>query len=247
MKAWLKNKTLGWILFFLLLALVCTALFWGSSYRWSAVWRYRELFFRGWLYTVGIACASLSLSVLIGLLFALLRRCPIALLQSASTFYVFLIRGTPFLVQILFFYYIVAYQAGLENRYVAGIAILSVFTGAYITEIIRAGIEGISASQLETARALGFTTIQTYRLVILPQAFKQILPPLAGQLASLIKDSSLLSVIGISEMTFSAQQINSATFSTLETFFPLAFGYLILTLPITLLSNRLEKRFSYET
>jgi len=189
----------------------------------------------------------LVLSVILGLVFALLQRAPAAFLRSLSSVYVFLIRGTPFLVQILFFYYVVAYQFGLDNRYVAGIIILSVFSGAYITEIIRSGIEGIPATQLETAKAIGFTSLQTYRFVIFPQALRQVLPPLAGQLASLVKDSSLLSVIGISEMTFAAQQINSATFSTMETFFPLALGYLALTLPISLLSQRLEKRFSYET
>lgn len=129
----------------------------------------------------------------------------------------------------------------------AGVLILSLFSGAYLAEIIRAGIESIPASQLESARAIGFTHLQTYRFVIAPQALRQILPPLAGQFASLIKDSSLLSIIGIGELTLAAQQINSATYRTLECYLPLALGYLALTLPISLVSKILEKRLRYET
>jgi polar amino acid transport system permease protein len=105
----------------------------------------------------------------------------------------------------------------------------------------------VGLSQLESARAIGLTTAQTYLYVIFPQAFRQTLPPLAGQFASLIKDSSLLMILGISEFTFSAQQAASATFSNLECYLPLAAGYLILTVPISLLSRALEKRFRYET
>ena len=88
---------------------------------------------------------------------------------------------------------------------------------------------------------------QTYQFVIFPLAFRQCLPPLTGQFASIIKDSSLLSIIGISELTYSAEQISSATYSTLECYFPLALGYLILTLPVSLVSKYLEKSFKYES
>jgi polar amino acid transport system permease protein len=156
------------------------------------------------------------------------------------------VRGTPLLVLILFLYYVVANGMGLQNRLVAGILILSLFGGAYLAEMIRAGIESIPASQLESARAIGFTPWQTYRIVIVPQALRQILPPLTGQFASLIKDSSLLSIIAIGEFTLAAQQVNSATYRTLESYLPLALGYLALTLPISLLSKFLEQRFRYE-
>lgn len=222
------------------------AVFWGAVYRWDAVWEYRHVFLRGWLHTVAISCIALALSVALGLFWALLRRSSVQFFRYLAQAYVVIIRGTPLLVQILFFYYVVANQIGLQNRYVAGILILSIFSGAYISEIIRAGIEGVSASQLETAKAIGLTKRQTYLYVIIPQAFKQTLPPLAGQMASLIKDSSLLSIIGIGELTFAAEQISSATFSTLESFFPLALGYLILSLPVTLFSQYLERRYAYE-
>jgi polar amino acid transport system permease protein len=150
-------------------------------------------------------------------------------------------------VQILIFFYVIASAVHLENRYVVGILTLAIFSGAYIAEIIRAGIESVGKSQIESARAIGLTRAQTYRYVVLPQALRQTLPPLAGQFVSLIKDSSLLSIIAISEFTLNAQQINSYTFSTLESYLPLAMGYLLLTLPISFWTRWLEKRMKYET
>ena len=112
--------------------------------------------------------------------------------------------------------------------------------------MIRSGLDSISATQLESARAIGLTKFQSYRFVIVPQAVRLVTPPLAGQFASIIKDSSLLSIIGINEVTNTAQQINSATYSTLESFLPLAVAYLVLTLPISVLSKQLERKFYYE-
>ncbi|MFM8789102.1 MAG: amino acid ABC transporter permease, partial [Chthoniobacterales bacterium] len=153
----------------------------------------------------------------------------------------------PLLVQLLILFYVVANSIGLQNRYAAGVIILAIFSGAYIAEMIRSGIESVGRSQLESARAIGLTRALTYRYVIFPQALRNILPPLAGQAASIIKDSSLLSILGIEEFTLAAQQVNSATYSTLESYLPLAVGYLVLTLPVSLLARWLEKKFRYET
>jgi len=219
----------------------------STGYQWDIVWGYRQLFFEGWLITIGMSISSLFLSLLLGLLVALAVRSDLPLLPAICRLYVEVIRGTPLLVQILFLYYVVAHQVGLDNRYVAGIIILSLFHAAYIAEMIRAGLDTVSATQRESARAIGLSPVQAMRFVIFPQALRQVIPPLAGQLASIIKDSSLLSIIGINEVTNAAQQINSATYSTLESFFPLAIAYLILTLPISLWSKQLERRFQYET
>ena len=151
------------------------------------------------------------------------------------------------LVLILVLFYVVANALNITDRFLVGIVVLSLFAGAYIAEIVRAGIESVGASQRESARAIGLTTAQTYRYVIFPQALRQVLPPLAGQFASLVKDSSLLSIIGLAEFTYSAQQVNSATYSTLESYLPLALGYLVLTIPISLWTNRLSKSIRYET
>jgi polar amino acid transport system permease protein len=215
--------------------------------QWKSVYPYRTLFWNGWLTTIAISAAALVLSVVIGLLSALARRSRVLVLSYFATIYVELERGTPLLVQILIYYFVVANAFGINNRYLAGILILALFSGAYISEIIRAGIESVGKSQLESARAIGLTRSQTYRYVIFPQALRQTLPPLAGQFVSLVKDSSLLSIIAISEFTFNAENINATTYSTLESYLPLAAGYLVLTLPISLWTRHLEKRHRFET
>ena len=111
--------------------------------------------------------------------------------------------------------------------------------------MLRAGIESIRDSQLESARAIGLTRGQTYRYVIFPQVVRQLIPPLTGQFASIIKDSSLLSIIALNEFTLNAQEVNAFTYSTLESYLPLAAGYLLLTLPISLFSRILERKFHY--
>jgi polar amino acid transport system permease protein len=161
--------------------------------------------------------------------------------------YVELVRGTPLLVQILISFYVIAEAFRITDRYIVGVLALSIFSGAYMSEIFRAGIESVGKSQLESARAIGLTRPQTYRYVIFPQALRQVLPPLAGQFASLIKDSSLLSIIAVSELTLNAQEVNSYTYSALESYLPLALGYLVLTLPVSLWTRWLEGRIRYET
>ncbi len=238
---------------FALAGLLVSAAFWFSFHRlayrlqWDAVYRYREMFLSGWLTTIVLSASALLLSSLIGFLFALAGRSRLLPLRYLSKIYVEAVRGTPLLVQILIFFYVVADAFGVSNRYLVGILILSFFSGAYISEIIRAGLESISKSQLESARAIGLTRSQTYRFVIFPQALRQTLPPLAGQFVSLIKDSSLLSIISISEFTWNAQAINSRTFSTLESYIPLALGYLALTLPLSIWTRNLERRHAYDT
>ena len=216
-------------------------------WNWAGVYKYRSKFLHGWLTTVWISLAALGLSTSIGLFFALAQRSRFLPLHYFSKIYIEVLRGTPLLVQILIFFYVVADAFHVDNRYLVGVLTLSVFSGAYISEIIRAGIESIGQSQLESARAIGFTRAQTYRYVIFPQALRQSLPPLAGQFVSLVKDSSLLSIISISELTLNAREVNSYTYSALESYLPLAAGYLILTLPISLWTRRLERRMKFET
>ena len=236
-----------------LVFLLVTLLFYFSfshldtNWNWSAVYKYRHNFFAGWFTTLWISLASLSLSTLIGLFAALGHRSSFLFWRYLSKVYVELIRGTPLLVQILIFWYVIGHAIHLENRYFSGILALSIFSGAYISEIIRAGIESIGKSQLESAKAIGLTPLQIDRYVILPQAMRQTLPPLAGQFVSLIKDSSLLSVISISEFTFNAQETASATYSNFECYIPLAIGYMLLTLPISIATRWLENRTRYET
>ena len=240
---------LNWGLAFLSLSLIACFSFASLRYNWNwdAVSSYSSFFWRGWLTTIQVSAFALVLSTLIGTLSALARRSGFFILRAFSRIYVETIRGTPLLVQVSFAFYVVASAFHLENRLVVGVATLAIFSGAYISEIVRGGIESIGASQLESARAIGLTRFQTYRYVILPQAIRVILPGLAGMFASLIKDSSLLSVISIAEFTWSAQQVGGLTYSLFETYVPLAIGYLVLTLPITLWTHWLERKTKFET
>ena len=215
------------------------------GWNWPAIWAYRQKFVQGWLMTVAISAAALLVSVFIGVVTALARRARFLPLRYAAALYVEAVRGTPLLVQILILFYVVANAVGVENRYVVGVLSLSLFAGAYLAEMVRAGIESIRDSQLESARAIGLTRGQTYRYVIFPQVVRQLIPPLTGQFASIIKDSSLLSIIALNEFTLNAQEVNAFTYSTLESYLPLAAGYLLLTLPISLFSRILERKFHY--
>lgn len=212
------------------------------DFHWESVWEYRQKFIDGFVMTIIISSSALILSLLIGLFFAYGQGSRIIILRFFSRFYVEVIRGTPLLVQILIFFYVFANNLGFDNRYIVGTVILALFAGAYVTEMIRAGLQSIGLEQYESAKSLGFTPFQTYRYIILPQAYKRIIPPLTGQFASIIKDSSLLSIISISEFTMNAQEVNAYTYSTLESYIPLAIGYLLLTYPISLFASRLEKR-----
>jgi polar amino acid transport system permease protein len=242
---WARIVTAGFLFF--ALSLGCWALLASATPNWEGVWKYQNAFWQGWLLTVLLSVISLVLSTLIGLIAALARRSKILLLRYTSTCYIEGVRGMPLLVLILVIFYVVANALGIHDRLLVGVVVLSLFAGAYIAEIIRAGIESVGASQLESARAIGLTGGQTYRYVIFPQALRQVLPPLAGQFASIVKDSSLLSIIGLAEFTYTAQQVNSATYSTLESYLPLALGYLILTLPISLWTHGLGRTLRYET
>lgn len=216
------------------------------AWNWSAVWEYRDKFIQGWLTTVALSLAALVASTAIGAVAAVCLQSRNVLVEAVGRVYVELIRGTPLLVQLLIGFYVIANAVGLENRFVVGVLVLSLFSGAYMAEIFRGGLAAIPQTQRDSARAIGFTPWQSLRLVILPQAVRLVLPAVAGQLVSLVKDSSLLSVIAISEFTLNAQEVNAVTYSTLESFLPLAAGYLVLTLPLSALSRWLEGRFRYE-
>jgi polar amino acid transport system permease protein len=216
---------------------------------WMSVWNYRVMLWKGWATTLGVIAAALVLSTIMGFVLALFQRSYFLPVRYLARYFVEVVRCIPLLALIYLLWYGIegAFAIGNEYRLVSGILILSLFESAYIGEIFRAGIESIGKTQIESARAIGFTRIQTYRYVIIPQAFRQVLPPLVGQLVTVIKDSSLLSVIGIAEFTQSAQQASSINYDNLETYFALAVGYLVLTVPISLWSRWLERRFKYET
>lgn len=211
------------------------------NFDFTGVYEYKQKFIDGFIITIFISFFALLLSFIIGLFFAYASNSKLIILRFFSRFYIEIIRGTPLLVQILIFFYVFAASLGLENRYLIGIVMLAIFSGAYVCEIIRGAIQSIDYEQFEAAKSLGMSEYQMYRYIIFPQAFKRMLPALTGQFASIIKDSSLLSIISINEFTMNAQEVNAYTYSTLESYIPLAFGYLLLTYPISFYTSKLEK------
>ncbi|MCX7390184.1 MAG: amino acid ABC transporter permease [Planctomycetota bacterium] len=243
------GRTTAHILVIAILAALVAVAFMRVNYTWNwdGVWEYRQKFIQGWVTTLVLSVAALVGSIVIGMVAAMMLQSRREFVQALARVYVELVRGTPLLVQLLIGFYVVASAVGLDNRFVVGVLSLSLFSGAYMAEIFRGGLAAIPQTQRDAARAIGLSQWQSMRLVILPQALRLVLPPIAGQLVSLIKDSSLLSVIAISEFTLNAQEVNSFTYSALESYLPLAAGYLMLTLPLSWLARLLESRFRYET
>jgi len=215
------------------------------EWRWESVWAYREKFFYGWCTTLLLGSATLILSIPLGLALAAGRIAGWLPLRQFCTLLVELIRGTPLLVQILVLFYIVGSALGLQNRLLAGTFILTLFEAAYFSEIFRGAWLSIPQSLLTSSRAIGLTPRDTFLDIITPLALRNSLPALAGQTASLLKDSSLLSVIAVTEVTHAAQEINAFTYGTLESYLPLALAYLVLTVPLSFFTHRWEKSLAY--
>jgi polar amino acid transport system permease protein len=198
---------------------------------------------QGLLTTLYLSIISLFFAVIIGLVAALMRISSNPLARNFSFVYVEVIRGTPLLVQIFIVYFFLGTVFDLD-RFTAGITALSIFTGAYICEIMRSGIQSISPGQMEAARSLGMNYPKAMIYVILPQAFKRTLPPMAGQLINLIKDSSLVSVISITDLTKAGREVVSGSFATFEVWFVVAGLYLLLTATLSMGVQKIEKRLS---
>jgi polar amino acid transport system permease protein len=240
-----------------LVAWLCTTVFamLGTQTDWSKAWEYRETLWRGWLLTLGISFAALGGSIVFGLLFMLGQRSSLVVVRWTCRAFLEFVRDTPLLVHLLFGYFVIFAplisrplgEHGLDDKIIIGILLLSVFEGAYLGEILRGGVESIPRTQWESARAVGFSPFQVYRYVIFPQALRRVLPAMAGLFVSLIKDSSLLNVIGVAEYFYNTRNFISRSYAGLEGYVPLALGYLVLTLPVAWLSHWLEKRFRHET
>ncbi|WP_243438534.1 amino acid ABC transporter permease [Fundidesulfovibrio soli] len=217
------------------------------TWNWGVVWQYRAVYWQGFVNTVAVSCGAIALGLAIGLLGGLARVSENIWLRELATIYVWAFRGTPLLTQIYIFYFCLAVVIHVDSPFLTGMATLAFFAGAYITEMVRAGIESIGQGQWEAARSSGLSHGQTLRHVIFPQAMRRIIAPVTGQFVSLIKDSSLLSVIAVRELTKGAEMVNAATYKTFEAYLPLAAFYLLLTYPLSILTYHLERRITYQS
>ena len=196
----------------------------------------------GLMVTLRITAWSLILATIIGLVTALLRLSDSFIARMVARGYVETIRNIPLLVIIFFFYFVMAPILDL-GRFFTAVLALSLFEGAYASEIFRAGIVSIHRGQWEAAHSLGLTVFDTYRWVILPQAIRRVLPPLTSQGISLIKDSALVSTIAVYELTMQGRSIIAETFLTFEIWFTVAAIYLVITVTLSFIVYIMENRF----
>lgn len=202
------------------------------------------LLLQGALVTLEITALAVGLGLVFGLIAALAQLSKFSFLRLLAKIYVDFIRGTPLLVQIFIIYFALPVIVGHRiDPFVAAVAACSINSGAYVAEIFRAGIQSIEIGQMRAGLSLGMNWSMTMRYIILPQAFKRIIPPLGNEFIAMLKDSSLVSVIGFEELTRSGQLIIAETYGSLEIWSTVAVLYLVMTLTITRLVSLLEKKF----
>jgi polar amino acid transport system permease protein len=194
--------------------------------------------------TLQITLLSVGFGLLIGLFVGMARLSVFWPLRTAARVYVDFVRGTPLLVQIFLTYFALPIVTGHRiDPFVAAITACSINSGAYVAEIVRAGIQSIDKGQMEAARSLGMTFPQAMRFVILPQAIKRVIPPLGNEFIAMLKDSSLVSVIGFEELTRRGQLIIARTYGSFEIWMSVAVIYMVMTFTISRLVDWAERRF----
>jgi len=213
-------------------------------------WRVGILMEGLWL-TLKVSIIAIVFGILIGLFTGIARISSNPALKWSAITYIEMIRGSPLLVQIFIWYFVLGtlfnniltkHGIGQIPPLWFGVAALACFTGAYVAEMVRAGIQSIHRGQTEAARSLGMTYVKSMRYVILPQALRRILPPLSGQFISLIKDSSLLGIIAIRELTKATREVVTTSLQPFELWFVCALLYLVLTFSLSMLLQYLERR-----
>ena len=194
--------------------------------------------------TLKITAMAVGLGMVFGLIAAIGTLCNNRVIHCIARVYVVFIRGTPLLVQIFILYFALPVILGTRiDPFTAAVAACSINSGAYVAEIFRAGIQSISIGQRRAALSLGMTNYQAMRYVILPQAFKRVIPPLGNEFIAMLKDSSLVSVIGFEELTRKGQLIIADTYASVEIWAAVALLYLAMTFTISQLVAYMEKRF----
>ena len=202
---------------------------------------------QGVLITISLALLAEVLGIVLGLVLALLKIARSRIFSWPAQVYIDVFRGTPLLVQITLIYFTTA-SVGLrfESLFFAGLVALSLNSAAYVAEIFRAGIQSIDKGQMEAGRASGLSHGQTMRYIIVPQAFRRTIPPLTNEFVTLVKDTSLVSVIGLAELLRAARVLQSETFNGTP-LIAAALIYLAICLPLIYLANGLERRLNRRT
>ncbi len=203
--------------------------------------KYWPLFLEGTTTTVLLSFFSVIVGVGCGTLMALARLSQNKFLSKAAKVYIDIIRGTPLLVQLYLVYFGLATVLDL-NDFVSGVIAVSVNTTAYIAEIIRSGIQSVDKGQMEAARSMGMPKRMAMRQIILPQAMKNILPAIGNEFATLIKETSIVSLIGIHDLMYSSDTVRGATFTVFIPLLMTAFLYFVMTTTIAFFMDKLERK-----
>jgi len=222
---------------------------WGAAFTRAFLTDHRYLAYLSGLKTTAlISVFAIILGILIGLVVAVGKvsakgNRKLWIIGGICNIYTTVIRGTPVMVQLLIIYNLV-FTSRNTNEIVVGAVCFGINSGAYVAEIIRAGLESVDRGQMEAGRSLGFSYLQTMRLIIVPQAVKNILPALGNELITLIKETSVAGVIAVTDLTKAAQYVGSVTFDILTPLFIAALTYLVIVLILTRLLKALEGRMS---
>lgn len=200
-------------------------------------------FLHGFGITLVSSIIALILSLILGTLFAVMEVLPNKAAQVIARIYIELFRNIPLLVVTMFFYVVITQFIKMDGL-VAGTIGLSLYTSAFIAETIRAGILAVEVGQMEAARSNGLTFWQAMRLIILPQAFKIVIPPLGNQFINLVKNSSILAFVAGFDLMYQGNEIASTTFDTINTYIVVGIFYLIITLPLSYYMRYLEKKLA---
>jgi glutamine transport system permease protein len=213
------------------------------DFRFDIIAEYAPFLLKGTLVTIGLSIAGILIGTLLGLFIGLGKMLKNKLLALPFTIYITFFRGTPLFVQILLVHFgVVPLLIGETNAIYAAIIALSLNSAAYLAEIFRAGIESIDKGQMEAARSLGMNHVQAMWNVILPQAFKRMIPPLGNEFIVLIKESSLAAVITAPEIMYWGRAMAGQYYKVWEPYLTAAVIYLILTISLSFVLNRLERR-----
>lgn len=242
MKKKIKPFSMLMAILFYGLLIVFVAMRFNYSYDWTSLIKYKSFIFEGWKLTVILSVVSLFFSMIFGLILYFMKESRITTIKYIGKTFTEVMFGSPLLVLVVMGYYIVGQAFSINDKFVAAVIILTCYNASYISEIYRGGIESIPVGQWQAAEVFGFTKFQTYRYIILPQVFKNILPPLTGQLALLVKSTALLSFMAIDEFFNTIMGVNANTFAFIEGYIVLAIGYLIITIPLSILIKHLERR-----
>jgi putative glutamine transport system permease protein len=216
----------------------------AAPYEWfgGVLVQHAGLLGSGYARTVMLVAVSFVASVAVGTVVAMFRLAPLPLVPSLARAEVELFRNTPLLIQMQLFWLGLGSIGIRLSPFVAAAAALTLYTGAYVTEAVRAGVSTVGAGQMDAARSLGMSFVASMRHVVLPQAFRAVIPPLGNLFIAMIKNSAIASAIAYAELLYVSEVLDGRTFRTFEIFTGVLIGYLSLTLPAGAAVRRLERR-----